>query len=212
MNDKSIIIREKHSRLLRYSHWINFSLLSIMVWSGILIYWANDAYIKIPNSIAETFSIRFRLAEGMGWHFFIMWAFLFNGLIYVNYMIISGEWRTIAPNRKTFYEVIPVILHELKIKKSGPVTIGKFNAAQRLAYTGAILMGLGSVLTGIAIYKPVTLGWLTNLLGGYKAARFEHFLLMIGFFLFFIVHIIQVARAGWNNFRAMLAGYEIEKD
>ena len=35
---------------------------------------------------------------------------------------------------------------------------------------------------------------------------------MIGFLLFIVTHIIQVARAGWNNFRAMVAGYEIEKD
>jgi len=27
--------------------------------------------------------------------------------------------------------------------------------------------------------------------------------------LFFVVHVVQVARAGWNNFRAMVTGYEI---
>jgi thiosulfate reductase cytochrome b subunit len=207
-----MIINEKHSRILRWSHWINFPLLCIMVWSGILIYWADDAYIKIPNSLGEILSIRFRLAEGMGWHFLIMWGFFINGVIYVNYMFFSGEWRTIAPNRKTFSEAIEVVLHELKLKKTAPLIIGKFNAAQKLAYSSAVLMGGGSVVTGLAIYKPVTLGWLTNLFGGYKAARFEHFLLMIGFVLFFIIHLIQVIRAGWNNFRAMVAGYEIEKD
>jgi thiosulfate reductase cytochrome b subunit len=29
-----------------------------------------------------------------------------------------------------------------------------FNGAQRIAYTGVILMGAGSLLTGLAIYKP----------------------------------------------------------
>ncbi len=212
MKERTLLIREKHSRILRWSHWVNFPLLSLMVWSGILIYWANDAYVPIPDSIAKTFSLQNRLAEGMGWHFFIMWAFLINGLIYVTYLLISGDWKDIAPDRRIFKEAIAVLLHELKIKKVAPPLNGKFNAAQKLAYTGAILMGVGSILTGLAIYKPVTLGWLTELLGGYKAARFEHFLLMIGFVLFFIVHIIQVIRAGWNNFRAMVAGYEIEKD
>ena len=42
-----------------------------------------------------------------------------------------------------------------------------------------------------------------------KWARWEHFLLVIGYVLFFIVHIAQVIRAGWNNFRAMVAGYEL---
>jgi thiosulfate reductase cytochrome b subunit len=40
-------------------------------------------------------------------------------------------------------------------------------------------------------------------------ARWEHFLLVIGYVLFFAVHIAQVIRAGWNNFRAMVTGYEL---
>ena len=87
----------------------------------------------------------------------------------------------------------------------------KFNGAQQIAYTSVVLMGLGSVLTGLAIYKPTQLGWLTTLLGGYEFARILHFALTIGYVLFFVVHIAQVVRAGWNNFRAMVAGYEIEE-
>ncbi len=41
-------------------------------------------------------------------------------------------------------------------------------------------------------------------------ARIEHFALTIGYVLFFIVHVLQVIRAGWNNFRSMLTGYELE--
>lgn len=212
MDETNITITEKHSRILRWTHWINFPLISLMIWSGILIYWANDAYIKIPDEVAEFFSLNNRLAEGMAWHFFIMWLFFINGLIYISYMIVSSDWKSLAPDRSTLKDAIHVILYEMKIKKAPPPLHGKFNAAQKLAYCGAIFMAIGSLLTGLAIYKPVTFGWLTQLLGGYKAARLEHFLLMIGFILFFIVHIIQVARAGWNNFRSMLAGYEIEKN
>jgi hypothetical protein len=32
----------------------------------------------------------------------------------------------------------------------------------------------------------------------------------IGLIVFIAVHLLQVARAGWNNFRAMVTGYEIE--
>src|SRR5258705_104397 len=46
-------------------------------------------------------------------------------------------------------------------------------------------------------------------LGGYEWARWEHFWLAVGYVLFFVVHVVQVARAGWNNFRAMVTGYEI---
>ncbi len=86
---------------------------------------------------------------------------------------------------------------------------GKFNVAQQFAYTGIILMGAGSVVTGLAIYKPTQIAWLTWLLGGYQVARFEHFCLTIGYILFFLVHIVQVFRAGWNTLRGMITGYEI---
>ena len=84
--------------------------------------------------------------------------------------------------------------------------------AQQFAYSGIILMGLGSLLTGLAIWKSVQFGWLTQLLGGYPAARWEHFLLTAGYVLFFLVHIAQVVRAGWNNFRAMVTGFEVVEE
>lgn len=85
----------------------------------------------------------------------------------------------------------------------------KYNGAQKIAYTAVVLMGVGSLLTGLAIYKPVQFAWLTRLLGGYEWAGAEHFALTIGYVLFFVVHIAQVTRAGWNNFRSMIAGFQI---
>ena len=34
----------KHLTAVRWFHWINFPVLFLMIWSGILIYWANDVY------------------------------------------------------------------------------------------------------------------------------------------------------------------------
>ncbi len=210
----------KHPLAIRWFHWINFPVLAIMIWSGLLIYWANDVYrvgwgdttiLKFfPNSFYEAFNFKFRLAEGMNYHFLFMWLFAINGLAYVLYLFISGEWRLIFPNRKSLKESLLVILHDLHLRKGLPPQ-KKYNAAQRLAYTGVIIMGIGSLVTGLAIYKPVQLGWLCYILGGYEWARAEHFILTILFTLFFLVHIIQVIIAGWNNFRGMIAGFEVEK-
>jgi thiosulfate reductase cytochrome b subunit len=211
MSDLVKII-EKHSKIIRWLHWMNFPLLSIMIWSGVLIYWAHQPYIEIPDAWAEFFHLDRSLALGMGWHFFIMWIFSINGFFYLLYLLWSGEWRSLAPRSDSFIKAIQLVLFELKIKKNPPLQIGKYNDAQRIAYTGVILMGLGAIMTGLAIYKPVQLGWLTWILGGYEAARLEHFVLMIGFIFFFLIHIFQVIRAGWNNFRGMVAGYEIDKE
>jgi thiosulfate reductase cytochrome b subunit len=105
-------------------------------------------------------------------------------------------------------EAVQVAMHDLRLRKTLPPQ-GVFNAAQKLAYGGVILMGAGSVLTGLAILKPEQFRPLVWLCGGYQTARLLHFALMIGYVLFFVVHIVQVAKAGWNNFRAMVAGYEV---
>jgi thiosulfate reductase cytochrome b subunit len=59
------------------------------------------------------------------------------------------------------------------------------------------------------MYKPVQLEWLTHSLGGYTRVRAIHFTLAVGYVLFFAIHMLQVIRAGWNNFRSMVSGYEI---
>jgi thiosulfate reductase cytochrome b subunit len=211
-------LEAKHPRAIRWMHWVNAPVLAIMIWSGLLIYWANDVYeLRVgdttlfhffPDWFYRVFHLDFGLASGMAYHFTFLWLFALNGIGYVLYTFLSGEWRHLLPNRHTPREAWQVVLHDLGLRKAPPPP-ARFNGAQRLAYTGVILMGAGSLVTGLAIYKPTQLAWLTQLLGGYTWARAEHFMLTVGYVLFFVVHIVQVIRAGWNNFRAMVTGYEL---
>ena len=213
-------IVKKHPLAIRWFHWLNFPVLGLMIWSGLLIYWANDVYkigfgdktiLKFfPTSFYNALHVPYHLAEGMAYHFVFMWLFFLNGIAYVLYTTISGEWRDLLPQKKSFKEAWQVLLHDLHIRKTAPVIQGKYNAAQRIAYSAIIVMGIGSVLSGLAIYKPVQLNWLCAMMGGYKAARVIHFTLTIGYVLFFVIHIAQVIRAGWNNFQAMVTGFEIQ--
>lgn len=214
-------IVKKHRLATRWFHWVNFPVLAIMIWSGLLIYWANGVYrlgwrdttlLKFfPHSFYDALHIPHHLAEGMAFHFFFMWFFFLNGLLYVLYTIFSGEWRYLLPNKHSFKEAWQVLLHDLHMRKELPPQ-GKYNAAQRVAYTAIIVMGMGSLITGLSIYKPVQFGWLCNLCGGYAAARLEHFILTIGYVLFFLIHIVQVILAGWANFRGMVTGFDVEED
>ncbi len=213
-----IRLERKHPRAIRWMHWVNVPLLTIMIWSGLLIYWANDVYKLsvwgvtpfhfFPDWFYRAFNLEHGLAVGMAFHFTFMWFFAVNGFAYVLYTFLSGEWRHLLPNRQTPREAWRVVLHDLGLNKA-PLARAKFNGAQRIAYTGVILMGAGSLVTGLAIYKPTQLAWLTALLGGYAWARAEHFTLTVGYVLFFLIHITQVIRAGWNNFRAMITGCEL---
>lgn len=211
-------LEKKHPLAVRWMHWINFPLLVMMIWSGLLIYWANAIYSLrlgyyevfhfFPPGFYETLGIPYRLAEGLQLHFFFMWLFTVNGIAYIIYTFLSGEWRALVPVPASFRRAPLVALHDAHIVKNKPLQ-GKYNDAQRIAYTGVILMGAGSVITGLSIYKPTQMSWLTSLLGGYEWARWEHFWLTILFVLFFAVHVLQVALAGWANFRSMITGYGI---
>lgn len=226
-------LEKKHPLAIRWFHWINFPVLAIMIWSGILIYWANDIYrvgfgdhtlvkffpnwfylphqqLNADGSVLRPalYHLDHRLAEGMAWHFVFMWIFFVNGLLYVLYTAISGEWRYLLPNRRSVSDAIQVVLHDLHIRKE-PLPRRKFNGAQQIAYTSVIIMGAGSLITGLGIYKATQFAWIDGLFGGYMNTRFVHFWLTMGYVAFFLVHVTQVARAGWNNFRAMVTGYEL---
>ena len=212
-----------HPRAIRWLHWINFPLLFIMIWSGLRIYWAEDVYAFgigswqwfafFPEWVYERLDLDRHLARGMAFHFAVGWLFVINGLIYSVYLAVSGEWRTILPDRKSAREAKDVMLHDLHVKRTGrrvPMPPqGIYNAAQRWAYTAVLVMAGLVVVSGFAIYKPTQLHPLPWLFGGYQGARFVHFTMTVGLVVFFFVHVLQVIRAGWNNLRSMLTGYEI---
>ena len=214
------VARLVHSRAIRWLHWINFPLLFVMIWSGLRIYWAEDVYALgvgswqwfafFPDSIYETFGLERRLARGMAFHFAFGWLFVINGAIYVIYLLATREWRHILPDRHAAKEAKDVVLHDLHIKKQAPLQ-GKYNAAQRISYTAVLVMALIVVVSGFAIYKPTQLYPLPLLFGGYQGARLVHFWMTIGLLLFFLVHVLQVIRSGWGNFRSMVTGYQIER-
>jgi thiosulfate reductase cytochrome b subunit len=158
--------------------------------------------------VYNDFHLKYQLAQGLAYHFFFMWFFALNGISYVLYTFLSGEWRNLIPTRHSFAGAFHVVLRDLGLSKR-PLPRQKFNDAQRIAYTGVVLMGMGSLLTGLAIYKPTQLHIVTALLGGYETARWLHFWLTLSYVAFFLVHVAQVIRAGWNNFRAMLIGYQV---
>jgi thiosulfate reductase cytochrome b subunit len=142
-------LEKKHLLAVRWLHWINFPLLLMMIWSGILIYWANAVYGVwighyelfhfFPPIFYETLGIPFRLAEGMQIHFFFMWLFAGNGLIYVIYLAASGEWRTMLPVPGSFKRAAVVALHDAHLVKKLPPQ-GKYNDAQRISYTSVIFL------------------------------------------------------------------------
>ncbi len=216
------LARLKHTRASRWMHWLNFPLLTIMIWSGMRIYWADlqdpfavgvgDVDFEFwPSWINETLGLKSRLARGMAFHFTFGWLFAINGLAYVTYTLVSGEWRQLVPERASFKDSAQVFLHDIGIGRKNPLPPqARYNGAQRLTYSLIIVLGALAVLSGLAIYKPTQLSLLTRLFGGYEWARGIHFSVTIAFIVFFVIHLLQVARAGWGNFMSMITGYQLD--
>ena len=224
---ETIRMEEKHPLAIRWMHWINFPVLFTMIWSGFIIYWQDEDIARLhshqlyrvgvggftlfrffPHWFVKLLKPEVAMSKAMGWHFLLMWVFAINGLVYVLYLAFSGSWRQIVPRLGSVKDAAFVVLSDLRLTKTRPVAI-KYNAAQKIAYTLVLLMGVGALVTGVAIFKPMQMSWLTRLVGGYQAARLEHFWLTIGFCGFFFVHLAQVALAGWENAKAMVSGVVI---
>jgi thiosulfate reductase cytochrome b subunit len=112
-----ITLKKKHPLAIRWNHWINFPVLTIMIWSGLLIYWANDAYF-LPGSWLEAIGMNHKLGQGMSWHFPFAVIFGLNGVFYSVFLIASGQWRYLFPDRSSIKEATLVFLHDLKMALS----------------------------------------------------------------------------------------------
>jgi thiosulfate reductase cytochrome b subunit len=133
------------------------------------------------------------LAGARHWHFAFGWILVVNGLAYVLYLAMSGEWkrRCFLP-RRDGRDALRTLGQYIRFRKATG-THGFYNGLQRLAYTSAIGLGVIEVATGLAIYKPVQLWPLAALFGGYDGARSIHFLAMLALAAFVIGHVIMVA-------------------
>jgi thiosulfate reductase cytochrome b subunit len=137
-----------------------------------------------------------------------MWVLFVDGSAYLLYGFCSGHFRRdIRPRGPR------AVISDMWAALTGRLghNLGHYNAVQRLLYAGVIGVICVSVATGLSIWKPVQLGWLTDLFGGYTVARFIHLGAMICIVLFLIVHLTLVAIFP-RTLVAMVAGSAAEPE
>ena len=83
--------------------------------------------------------------------------------------------------------------------------LSRYNQVQKLLYAGIIAVGVIIVLSGLSIWKPVQLQYLTALFGGYDIARYVHFYCMCAIVAFLVVH-VALAILVPKSLRAMIIG------
>lgn len=201
--------------IVRVAHWCAFILIFAMVASGLQIYRAYPRFGErggpnYPNLFQDlAFPLWTRLggwlAGGLNWHFLLIWPLMAVGLVYVGYVLASGEWKTLVFRPRDLRPALEMQKYYLRLRKDHPPQ-GKHNALQKAAYSFILLLGALSVLSGLAIWKPVQLWWLSALFGGFQAARYWHFWTVWLFVAFTVVHVALVFIADPASLRAMITG------
>jgi Ni/Fe-hydrogenase b-type cytochrome subunit len=206
---------KRHHAVVRVTHWVNVVALTIMVGSGLRIF---NAYPRFARR-AETFCcypfagqqfpdwLTFGgwLAGARNWHFAMMWVLVVNGLIYLIWIYLHGEWRDLVPRRGDARDAWQMLRFYLFLRRDHPRQ-GKHNALQKLTYFLLPIVAAVVVVSGIAIWKPVQFAPLTNLLGGYVWARYWHFLSMVAVVALAIAHVFMVFAVDPYSLRSMITG------
>ncbi|MFJ2993890.1 cytochrome b/b6 domain-containing protein [Pandoraea sp. NPDC087047] len=185
---------------LRVTHWLNVLAVLAMVMSGWRIYNASPIFpFRFPNDI----TLGGWLGGALQWHFAAMWLLVANGLIYVLVNLASGRLS------RRFFPLTPAgVVRDLFAALRGRLAHNDprhYNQVQRAAYLFAVLDLVLLVASGLAIWKPVQLGWLCTLFGGFQGARLVHFVAMAGLVAFVAIHVAMVALVP-RTLRTMITG------
>jgi len=206
---------KRHHAVVRITHWVNAVALTVMVASGLRIFNAYPAFARRGETfccypfehrdIPAALTFGGWLAGARNWHFAMMWVLALNGLVYLAFIYLHGEWRDLAPRRGVIRDAWEMVRFYVTIRRDHPRQ-GKHNALQRLAYFAMPLVGIMAVVTGIAIWKPVELSWLTNLMGGYVWARYWHFWAMLLLVVLTAGHVFMVFTVDPYSIPSMITG------
>jgi len=202
----------EHPWPVRFCHWLNVIALFVMVGSGLQIFRAFPSFgAKIPQKDLlhwpRSLALGGWLGGGLQWHLSFMWLYIGTGLFYLGYQIVTGNYRQVLFLPSDIRGVWPMARYYFFFGRKPPLQ-EPYNPLQKLAYTSAIGLGVLSVLTGFAIWKPVQFSWLAWLMGGFHLARLWHFLVMWAILFFLFGHLVMVVLHGWNNFVSMLTGWK----
>jgi thiosulfate reductase cytochrome b subunit len=186
---------------VRAMHWVNAVAIVMMIMSGWQIYNASPLFKSFTFSSSVT--LGGWLGGGLLWHFAAMWLLMLNGLFYLTFGFATGRFR------KKLLPITPSgVIADTKAALTFKLShddLSKYNSVQKLLYTGIIVVGVVIVLSGLSMWKPVQLQYLTALFGGYDIARYVHFTCMALICAFLVVH-VALALLVPKSLRAMIIG------
>ncbi|HUI40842.1 MAG TPA: cytochrome b/b6 domain-containing protein, partial [Terriglobia bacterium] len=129
----------EHPAAVRFCHWLNAIVLTIMVTSGWRIFIAFPSFgPRVPErtflKIPEAITLGGWLGGALQWHLTFGWVFTATGVVYVAYLIASGQYTTMLFRPRDIPGVWPMVRHYFFFGPA-PRQTEAYNALQKLAYT-----------------------------------------------------------------------------
>lgn len=139
---------------------------------------------------------RKNLGLGRHWHFLSVQFWILTGVVYLALVFATGYWRYLVP---TDWSIIPesinAIVSYLQFQIPDKIPGEPFEPAQKLSYFIVIfLLAPLQILTGAAMSPSVLarFPWYGKLFGGKQGARSLHFLGLVAFGVFVVIHTFMV--------------------
>jgi methionine sulfoxide reductase catalytic subunit len=190
------------------SEWIRFTPLSVprdRIWTA-----KDDARYISP--VAGTPGYRHTVGIARVWHFINVHGFLITGIVFVFMLFVTEQWRRIVPTSplvvaQAWNTFVHYATFHLPPEPNG---FYGYNALQQIAYFAVVFIsGPLALLTGVAMSPAVVnrFPWYARIFGGRQSARSIHFLSMVGFVAFIVVHVTLVVMTGFvRNMNHIVSG------
>lgn len=149
-----------------------------------------------------------RLGMGRHWHFISVIGWILVGLSYYVLLFATGQWHRYWPySWSIFGEALNDIVTYATFNLPPLLPGEPLDAIQKLTYAG-VIFGLApfQILTGAAQSPAIEarFGWFVRLWGGRQAARSLHFLGLVAFCVFIVIHLSMVFFWGWGQLNASM--------
>jgi DMSO/TMAO reductase YedYZ molybdopterin-dependent catalytic subunit/thiosulfate reductase cytochrome b subunit len=180
------------------SEWIR--LTPILVPADRLWTAKDDARYLSP--FFATPGYRHTVGIARSWHFLNVYGFTLTGVFFVFMLFATEQWRRLVPHSSlVLLQAWDTWLHYATLHLP-PEFNGYYgyNALQQIAYfTVVFVFGPLAILSGLAM-SPAAVNrfpWYAKLFGGRQSARSIHFLTMLSFFAFIVVHVTLIVMTGF---------------
>ncbi|MBS1800074.1 MAG: molybdopterin-dependent oxidoreductase [Acidobacteria bacterium] len=180
------------------TEWIRFTPLRVPVGKR----WTAKDDARYISPLLGLPGYKHTIGMARSWHFLNVYGFILTGIVFVIGLLTTDQWLRLVPTSPAiFAEAWATFVHYATFTlPPEPNGFYGYNALQQLAYFATVfIMAPISIMTGMCM-SPALVNrapWFAKLFGGRQSARSIHFLMMVGFACFLVVHVTLIVLTGF---------------